>query len=755
MPGTRPSLPPVPADVARDVLAFVRTLVTAARSQQMYSSDHPTAVQATERCRDAVGAVASHEGLQLGITPETLLVNGTPLAPDPRVREACALMNGHDILRMRILARPAFIELSNFLLLLSFDPDAIRQRGGPARIWENYGHYWLQIDQINYDTLLAGAAPGTVTTASRRGDTNGAGAKAIPRDDVWQSLVRSMSDGRQPIDVTAEDRLLQIARSAEAICELATDAADAQSAEGVLREAAQAAAILMTFQRLSSFVELRRPYDHPAVLNQITEAASKTSPSLLLRAVHEAAESGLGTDVIKAIGERFDDDQVAGLLATTLAVEGKASARIAAALNTLVPDEERRARILRLARHLIGQGDPQAAVGVTSVWHTLEQFLEGPADAAYVSRMYGESIEHIEARANRLRLDAPAKLDEWVRSVSAESVRSASATVLLDLFGLDRDPAGVAETAHDLAALADDLLLAGDTAEAAHVAMTLAEAADADDADRRAASRAALGELARAEGLRETLEGVAAMGEAELNALGQLLTAVGPAAAPVLVHVVASMPHGEALDRLQALLASFHDDGVAAIEAALESASPAEASVLVATVGEIGGPRVIRLLHSWAKGVRTELLAPAARALAASPESGAAAALASLLRSGSPATKTAVINGIMAVRSAAGCSAIAEALGELNVLGSDFDFAVQLLGALRTFAIREGVLALSKVLHLRSWRAWRRAAHLRELAAIALAATPGPEARQILAEAARRGPFVVKRAIRAVRAPGV
>jgi hypothetical protein len=138
----------------------------------------------------------------------------------------------------------------------------------------------------------------------------------------------------------------------------------------------------------------------------------------------------------------------------------------------------------------------QPANAVAAALAALERLLAGPVNEAYESRLYGETSEQTEARSNRLRLDAPAKLDEWMRSVSAESIRTLSATLLLDLFALETTPAARFETARDLASMAAELLRENGSAEAEQIVQALVQAAGGQELDRAAAARAALETIA-------------------------------------------------------------------------------------------------------------------------------------------------------------------------------------------------------------------------------------------------------------------
>lgn len=755
MPALQPSPSPVSAAVARDVAAFARTLVTAVRAQQMYSSQHPTAAAAAERCRATLRAVAAHDGLVIGVTPEALLVNNVPLPSDSRIREAGWLLNDHDILRLRVITQPSVLALSNFLMLLSFDPDATRRRGGPARIWEQYGHHWLVIDQIDYEVLLAVAAAGTVETTDR-GKRSDADRKAVlERDQAWRSLVGAMADGRTAIDVSAERRLLDIAESPEAIHALAMDAADAQDVSGAAtKEAAQAAAVLMTFQRLASFVELQAPQELESVLSNIAKAAAQSDPALLMRAIGDAAESGLGLDVVKAIGARFDDQQVADLLATALAAEGKATARIASALDTLTPATDRRGRVLRLARHSTAESPAPAGGNVSSVWLALERFLEGPADSAYVSRLYGESLEQAEARSNRVRLDAPAKLDEWVRSVAPESIRTLSTTVLLDLFSLEHNAAAVLETAKDLAVVTDDLLTACDALEAARVVVALDQASRSADPERASAGAAGLTDVQRCPGLREIAQNVGELDDRHFDALGRVCEMLGPATVPLLVATLASQPAGTGRARLVTLLVAFRDQALDALIEAVAFADTDQTRVFVHVLVRLGGPRAITLLNAWARSPRPDLMREAIYGLVSSDDPLAPQAVMALLRTGSLAARAAVVDAVASSHHPTASALLAGALPDLNPLGREHGLCLQMLAALRRVGGADAVPAIAGIMRARSWLAWRKTGRLKAAAVSVLAGMQTPDARQAIAEAAEHGDFRLKRAARAMMRPG-
>ena len=432
------SLPP---HVVRDVTGFARALVTAVRTRQMYAADHPAAHAATERLWSATGALTAHPDLHIGVSPANLLANGELMPADRRVVEAAALLHDRDILRLRVVVSPSQHALADFLQLLSFESDAVRQRGGPAQLWQDFGHRSLELDQIDYEAILA-APEGPSARSGARDGPDPAGAKGRaqgqPRDGVWDSLVKSMSDKATPYSRGARERLRQISQSADDIFDFAIEAAQVQNPAAIAnRQAAQAATVLTAFERLVSQIEATAPDQVTETIRNIAAAASRMDPLLVMDAVAESAESGLGGPVARALGDSFDDNEVARLLATSMAREGRASGRMAAALNTLAPDAERQRRVLRLASQMTDVPGAGPHSEVASAWTALEQILTGPADTLYTSADYAFQLQEAELRSHRLRLQAPEHLEKWVASVSAESMRTLSVSLLLDLFALE------------------------------------------------------------------------------------------------------------------------------------------------------------------------------------------------------------------------------------------------------------------------------------------------------------------------------
>src|SRR5262249_52343930 len=181
--------------------------------------------------------------------------------------------------------------------------------------------------------------------------------------------------------------------------------------------------------------------------------------------------------VVSGIIDAMDDTRVAQLLATTLAIEGQASARLATVFNTIAPDEERKSRVLSLTRRLLGETDFGRQDAFSSLWSSMEELLLTYNERPFVSQSYRTSLDNAGARGERMASDVPADLLPLLETLGQDNVRRLSVTLLIDLLKLERDPARAPELARDVAALAEDLLFAGDYESALAVVSALQQQA--------------------------------------------------------------------------------------------------------------------------------------------------------------------------------------------------------------------------------------------------------------------------------------
>ena len=345
--------PTLSPDAARSASTVARTLVAAARSWALYPPEHPAVAGALERFRAAITETGRGGILSFGVTPDTLLIAGALLTGGEAggAADAARWLHDRDILQLTFVGDVGIHALQRLLAMLSEDPRLIRQRGGPARVWTESGDAAVAIQQIDFSHLLQDR---TTAPSVRR------------KDDLWRSIVRGALTRTRPSDAASQTRLLDIAADPAAIAELAGDViAPHHAADGSPMLTSQAAAVVTAYRHLVGIVDVLSPDRRHDVMRNIAAATATLDARVVMQMLGGSAEvtgsDGSGAGIVSGIIEAMDDTRVAELLATTLAIEGQASQRLATVFNTIVTDEDRKRRVLALTRRMLGDTAARAA----------------------------------------------------------------------------------------------------------------------------------------------------------------------------------------------------------------------------------------------------------------------------------------------------------------------------------------------------------------------------------------------------------
>ena len=146
---------PLSADTSARLVDLARACKAAVRVVSMYPPTHPAIQDALGRIAAAGTAAVADGPFQFTVTPEALLVNGSALArPDMAATELAALLHGHSVGEVTLLAPLTTAAWHAFLLLLSQPAIEIRNEGGIARAWESAGGGPIVIRQIDYGEVL-------------------------------------------------------------------------------------------------------------------------------------------------------------------------------------------------------------------------------------------------------------------------------------------------------------------------------------------------------------------------------------------------------------------------------------------------------------------------------------------------------------------------------------------------------------------------------------------------------------------------
>src|SRR5262249_35765640 len=149
-----------------------------ARHWALYPPEHPAVEQSIARLADTVHTLAHGAVFSIGVTPDTLIVEG--VAADnsqASMREAAALLHDRDVLRLTFAGDVPRDALRALMRLLALDSGERRAQGGPAHIWAETGHPSIAIEQVDYKRVLERETP------------EGGDREPAARDDLWRSIV--------------------------------------------------------------------------------------------------------------------------------------------------------------------------------------------------------------------------------------------------------------------------------------------------------------------------------------------------------------------------------------------------------------------------------------------------------------------------------------------------------------------------------------------------------------------------------------
>ncbi len=725
-------------ELVRRLHDLARALTAASRSRALYPAQHPTVTGAVERFRAAIDQASGGMSITMAVTPQTLLVEGVAApAGDGPIAEAAAYLHDHDVLLIGFLHNTPTAVLQDLLALLASDPVEVRARGGPAACWSHTGHQEVTIEQIDVQKVLEDREV----------------KSPAARDDVWRAVVHAVLEHREALDETVLQRLLAIAGDVGAIGALATDVmAPGHTPQGSPMITTQAAAVLAAYRHLTGVVSLLAPERREEVLSNLAAATARLEPAVAMRLLttDRAAIDAEDGAVLTGIVERFDDAKVAQLLATTLAIDGQASQRLASVFDTIAPDEERKRRVLRLTRTLLSDADFGRQSQFATLWSSMEELLLTYNERPFVSTAYRTALDEASGRAPHLAADLPPESREWIQTLDQDNVRQLSVTLLIDLLNLERDAARAPDITADVAALAEDLLLEGDYAQALRVIEALAAKAVDRGAVTAAPSRLAIDRLAASAGLRETVELLDELDDEQAEVFARFAATLGPAVVEPLLPLIALELETRARTRAFAIVRGFGAEAVRRLTPLVTSGQWYAQRNAAVLLGEIGTPEGVPSLQTLLRGGDPRVAREAVRALANIDDPSAARAVHVVLRATSGPLRQAVVAALVAERDPRVVPVLLRVLNESDPFGTDHPIVLDTLVALGTIGGDQAVGDISRVLRRHRWFAPKRVRALRQIGLLVLRRIGTPAAASAIQDAAINGDWFLRRLARTV-----
>lgn len=720
------------ADLTQTAVPLARAITIALRSWGFYPPEHPAVALAVERLVGAAAEAASGGMMQLAVTPHQLLIDGVALdSTDLAVVECAELLHDRDILQITFMLPPEDAVARSLLAVLSLDRNTRRARGGPAAIWGEEDQSAILLEQIDYQELL-----------EREMDEGPA-----RRDTTWKAIVRSIIMGRTTFSAEEQQRLLDISRDVGAIGELTKDSREAfVTPDGSPLVTTQAATVLAVYRHIAKTVAALEPDRMQDVMGSLVLAAANLDSSTALEMMLQEESAGEGVPIVGALKHAFDDQQVALLLARALSSPGHPTNRLARVLDTLAPDADRKLRVLTLARRLISERDFGSKRPIDDIRQSLDELLLKYNESTYVSADYRESMDQAgERAANLAARGLPPEMTDWLDTLGYDSVRRLSGQLLIDLLRNETQAERMGETARDMAAFVDELLLAGAFADVVPVVQALAEAVTRAPALAPDACRRALDSIGTSDALAEAITGLADQSRDEFASFEAIIRAIGATTVPALLGAHHKEESGVTGERASALLVKLGPAAIPGLAAAIDDTRWFVQRELARLLGQIGTSTAVPPLQTLVRRTEVRVMQAAVSSLARIDDPAAARAIYTVLKATTGAARAAVIAALVGLKNPRVVPMLGKILDDSNPFGDDLSVVLDMLDALASFRDDRALPQVAAMARRRRWLAWGKTKRLREASLRTLSRIGTDRARQILADLARTGDYFLRR----------
>jgi HEAT repeat protein len=379
----------------------------------------------------------------------------------------------------------------------------------------------------------------------------------------------------------------------------------------------------------------------------------------------------------------------------------------------------------------------------------MEELLLTYNERPFVSASYRTGLDGIGTRAEQMAADVPADLKPLFATLGQDNVRRLSVTLLIDLLRLERDAARAPELARDVAALAEDLLLAGDYESALGVVKALQEQAANPKAVSSQACRVALDALVATAAFHETSDLLGGMSDDERALFAEISATIGPAATDALKKHLEEEPLTPGRARATTIIRGYGPRAVTRLASLVGSNNWAARRNAADLLGEIGGAEAIALLQPLLRGQDGRVTTAAVGALAGIKDPAAGRAVHTALRAATGEQRRAVVEALVNQRDARVVPVLIRILEESDPFGGDHAIVLDTLGALTRVGDDQAVPALSTLLKKKKFFATRKMRAIREKGLSVLRGLETPAARRAIEDAAATGDRMLRRLARA------
>ena len=722
MPETQQPLPLAP-DVAARLTAFARACKGAARAVGLYPPEHPAIEVALTRVTEAAAAITERGRFTMLVTPDTLLVDGkAPSRAEVAIAELAALLHRQMVGELTLSPGIDAGSWRMFLALVGVDPEEIRSQGGIARAWATAGGHGLDVQELDYASLLAGSESGEQATW----DAIITNCLRVDALDMDEETVRVLSDIASDAD-----------RLSDFVARLEEQSAAHHDAKSRSRT------LLRVLSHVAEYIQRTNPESFDLVLQNMATAAARLNPDVMFELLALARSTG-GADeqLVKEVARRITDPMLARFIARSVAAERGCTARLAEVFKSLAPAPQRQQAVLRQARQELAASPFGDEAGFEQVWASAEALLFSYSDAPFVSEAYNQELSTARARALEIENvtdDPPERIAGWMTSVSDKALRELDLDLLADLLRVESEVDRWREVADLVVEHIDDLILIGDFTGARHLLEAFTSAGIGRDAARATVVSTGLDRLVSGQMMSTIATHLNSMGDLEVDEVRGVCEVIGPPLIPRLAETLAGEERPRARQRLTQLLIAFGEHGRDSVEHLRRSPSPSVRRTAVQLLRSFGGHEALGEIAEMLEDPEPNVQRESVRALIAIGNDEAYETLERALTADKSRARAALMQELSATRDERATRLLCFIVHHMDCRGTLREIYMKALARLGVLGGTEAVDALADVLRKGQWWAPWRWNEVWGEAAASLAKINTPESLQALSDAATGG----------------
>ena len=703
---------------------FARACRTAARSVSLYPPTHPSIQASLARVNRSASTLMAGGDVVLTVLPATIMIDGrSPERPDGAVIELADIMHSRLVGALRMESGADVHDWHALLLLLAKPADEVIAEGGINKAWTASGRRHFEIREIDYAEVLRERAGGDGTE--------------------WDAIIAyCLQGGSDGLDDTGMQALVSLLGDTTRFGELIQRLQAADGGEGPV--SARVAALITLVQRmLEGTAQRPKAQGEDAVLQTAADAVAQLTPDMLIGLIRQtqAAERDKA-QVAAAVVDHITDETIASFVANSVVRSGGASERLAQAFEALVPELDRKERLLTVAREEAAETPLGKESGFEDLWQSAAQMLTSYSDEPYVSEEYARELSGARRQAidvERVSDDPPERIQGWLSTLSDTAVKELDLQLLLDLLQVEDDPLAWAEVARIAVSQIERRVLAGDLANAQRLTLALVRETGADGrAGLRTAAETMLDAMMAGAVVRNLVAHLRKAEDADVEAVSQLCHSIGTRIVRPLAEVLVSEDNARSIRRLRELLFGFGAAGRESVERLKLSPNPAVRRTAIDLLRMFGGAEALAELTTMLEDADPQVQREAVRAIVHLGTPDAFAILQRALTGGG--TSAAILQELIGMRDDRVVPLLCSVLTREMPRGPAIDTHLQIIDALGGLGEHpDSTRALRDVLYRGEWWAPFRTAALRKAAAAALRRIATPATLELLEEAARTG----------------